>query len=631
MKRKANIVTVPLLRGFGITLLSATLAVGCAGEVTGGKKSATNDPEIEAPELPRNPGMVDGVDDHGNPLTFVRPSFKCDTSLVGGAVAMRKLTNTQYQNSVLDLFRWALGKNDVSDIKTAMASGFSKMPPEHRDTSVHHKGTFRQMDQALQAGHVEHSYDIALAVGKVAANDHMELLLKDCKVEQGSQCIRAFIHDFGAKALRRPLDDAEEIFYESFYGDLSKLDKPAFADLVAGFLTAPQFLYMVEHGDAPVGGKQDVFELSAYELASRLSYHFIQSLPDAELQEKAASGALLDPGTYAAQVDRLLADERARASTEEFFSDFLQLDALPDFTSNLNKPDYKTFVGQTAMPSTMLRQAVTDDVVDMFQYFTWDMDGKYDDLLTTDLSFASSTELANIYGVEPWDRMGGGPPVSLPAGERPGLVTRAALLATELVSTRPINKGVYLRSGLMCEDIPPPPDGAANAPRDTVDRTARETVELITEQDGTACKGCHQTYINHLGYPTESFDALGRHRREELVFDGERKHIGFKPVDTRAQPRVFIEDASFVDDAAGLARKIADSGKAHACLARNYFRFTFARMEDWNDGIGSGEQTSRDGCVLERLRRAVDKGGSLRTMIREVVMAPEFKQRLIAQ
>ena len=85
-----------------------------------------------------------------------------------------------------------------------------------------------------------------------------------------------------------------------------------------------------------------------------------------------------------------------------------------------------------------------------------------------------------------------------------------------------------------------------------------------------------------------------------------------------------------VDGAVGLAQKIVESGKAHACLARNYFRFTFARMEDWNIDEDY-TQTSRDGCVLERLRRAVDKNGNLRNMIREVAMAPEFQQRLIVQ
>jgi hypothetical protein len=62
---------------------------------------------------------------------------------------------------------------------------------------------------------------------------------------------------------------------------------------------------------------------------------------------------------------------------------------------------------------------------------------------------------------------------------------------------------------------------------------------------------------------------------------------------------------------------VAASGKAEACVARNYFRFTFARWED----------LAKDGCTLERLRARLVEGGSFRDLLRETVLAPSFKER----
>ena len=62
---------------------------------------------------------------------------------------------------------------------------------------------------------------------------------------------------------------------------------------------------------------------------------------------------------------------------------------------------------------------------------------------------------------------------------------------------------------------------------------------------------------------------------------------------------------------------IAKSGQVEACLARNYFRFTYARWED----------TSRDGCALEASRAALSNGGTLADLLRAAALSPEFRRR----
>ena len=53
-------------------------------------------------------------------------------------------------------------------------------------------------------------------------------------------------------------------------------------------------MYFVEHGDTAVAGQTGVYDVSPYELASRLSYQLWQTAPDDALLAAAADGSLRD-------------------------------------------------------------------------------------------------------------------------------------------------------------------------------------------------------------------------------------------------------------------------------------------------------------------------------------------------
>ena len=72
-----------------------------------------------------------------------------------------------------------------------------------------------------------------------------------------------------------------------------------------------------------------MYALNDYELASRLSYQYWQTMPDKGLFDAAAAGALRTPEGFSKQIDRLLKDPRARATFDEFYADYLKLDDLP--------------------------------------------------------------------------------------------------------------------------------------------------------------------------------------------------------------------------------------------------------------------------------------------------------------
>jgi len=384
--------------------------------------------------------------------------------------------------------------------------------------------------------------------------------------------------------------------------------------VIGVLLNAPQMLYFVEHGSREVPGKAGVYELSSYELASRLAYQLWQTAPDAELLEHAADGSLLDDQTYRAQVSRLLSDARAQPALAEFFADFTKAEELPALNAKNDDPVFKAFAGAD-LPSAQLRQDMIDDVLGLLGYYTWQKPSGLAAIFQSDSSFARSSELAGLYGVPVWD--GKSAPPAFPSGQRPGLLTRALFLSTGSPNTRPIMKGVFIRRSILCDGIPPPPPGAnAKPPELQPGMTTRETVEELTETPGTVCAACHATLINALGFATESFDALGRYRSEQRFFDADGTAAGSKPVSTSGIPRVTDAETT-ASGPSELMQQIIASGKVEACLARSFFRYTFARWE----------QTAVDGCALEGMRRSLANGGTLVDMVMAASLDGSFRQR----
>lgn len=601
-------------RVWGVCAVSVTLFGGCVGNM-GGSASDSGGSGGDG-------GSGGGGGSPGGPSAFT-----CDKKAVPDSVGLRKLTATQYKNTLRDLMAKTLGDEaEAMKVWSAVAPAVAKFPAEERERSAKDlHGSYRQLDQDLQQSHVDVTYDVATQIGaQLSQTARLTKLAGACASDTNTgndaACVTDFVRKFGERALRRPLDNTEVDFYKGFYGTSTGIDPAGFADIVAGFLTAPQFIYVVEHGDKAVANKADLYQLGSYELASRLSYHFLQSMPDDELWESAKSGALTDAVEYEKQVDRLMGDARTRKSSEEFFTDYLKVADLPAMDALNDRKDYNALAKVNDLPVTnMLRTNMINDAVDFFQYYTWEQPGGMRELLTSELSFAKTADMAKLYGVSAWD--GRGQPPSLPSGERPGFLTRAAFLATGQVNTRPIMKGVFLRTSVLCDEVPPPPPGAGNTPVDTTNRTTREAVELITEQEGTSCKGCHESLINGLGFATENFDAFGRTRQQEIQFDSTGKELRRLNINTKAIPRVIDTDEREVSGAGQLMERIVESGKAESCLARNYFRYTFARFED----------DKNDACTLERIRGSLGNGGNLKDMLRTVALASEFKQRKIAQ
>src|SRR6266511_4984286 len=95
-------------------------------------------------------------------------------------------------------------------------------------------------------------------------------------------------------------------------------------------------------------------------------------------------------------------------------------------------------------PTGDTRENMIDEVTRLASYYATKPDGTFSDLFTTRKSFATTDDVAQIYGVAKWAGTGEPPDIADP--DRVGLITHAALVATGAALTRPIIKGVVLRS-----------------------------------------------------------------------------------------------------------------------------------------------------------------------------------------
>jgi hypothetical protein len=329
----------------------------------------------------------------------------------------------------------------------------------------------------------------------------------EAEVEAAAQKQMAKLIEFAALAYRRPLDERERIDLTGLYDALRKKGSPpedAFRTVLTRILVSPNFLYRTEH--APPGtGAQPV---SAWELASRLSYFLWATMPDAELCRLAADGTLLDSKTVAAQVTRMLKDAKVRGLSTEFAAQWLHVRDLQQ-NREKNAKLFPTFNDE-------LRDALFEETVlflqDMFQ-----SDRPLHDLLDADDTFLNEL-LARHYGIPgiegpQWRRVSG-----VRKFGRGGVLALGSVLTKQsgAARTSPVLRGNWVVDVMLGEKLPKPP---ANVPRLPDEETASEgTVRQLVERHVrlAECAVCHER-IDPFGFALEEYDPIGRFRDKDLA------------------------------------------------------------------------------------------------------------------
>jgi len=462
-------------------------------------------------------------------------------------VALRRLTHSQYNNTVRDL----LGD------QSAPANQF---PPEDFVNGFKNQYQAQNLSPLL----VE-AYSAAaerLARNAFYGGDRRSLL--PCK--PSAACRARFVREFGLKAFRRPLELDEQKRYEDLFRRESDFYKGAQL-AVEAMLQSPHFLFRLEETANP--------KWKPYVTATRLSYALWDSLPDAALFESAARGELASAQGVEKAARRMLDDSRARQAMDEFVAEWLRFDRL--LTASKDRRRFPMFNRETAFAMTEEARSFVADLV-------WN-DRDFTKAFTADYSFINA-DLATIYGVtapaKEFDR------TQFPAeSERAGLLGQSLFLAltAKPEDTSPTARGLFIREQFLCQHVAEPPPGVnTNLPEITEAKPQTNRDRLREHTTNPSCATCHNL-IDPIGFAFERFDAIGRRQDKfKLQFfvtdedDNRRTSKTIElPLDTGGHV-AGIPDSKF-SSPRELGAVLARSPQCQECLVKQYFRYTVGRME----------------------------------------------------
>jgi hypothetical protein len=415
-----------------------------------------------------------------------------------------------------------------------------------------------------------------------------------------ADCKQQIIDKIGMRAFRRPLSAVERQQLGTLFdaGVAEKDFTTGVEWFLTGVLQSPDFLYQFAR---PAAGEQAgaLKPITGYEMASRLSYFVWDSLPDDQLFAAAgAPNGLADPAALKQQLTRMVQDQpRFLRGIGSFYSHWLAIEGFNElarddkaFTTDL----VRALGTSLMMSATQLYNAPSPNISALFSGQSYFLNGT----------------LRTFYGK---GNVGVGAEFAateMPGENRAGLLTHPALMAqlARPQKTHPINRGLFVRTKLLCQEMHPPQGDIPALPEAPVTGvTTRE--EVAEHSKNPMCAACH-TLLDPPGFALESFDQVGRRRDNE----------NGKPLDTSGT----MVSAGDLDGpfAKGeeLTSKIGNSATVRGCFARQYFQFAMA-------GDVTRPVADADQCTLERLSSSFAASGDLKRLVELVASSDSFRFR----
>lgn len=329
-------------------------------------------------------------------------------------------------------------------------------------------------------------------------------ICQPANVSEEAACAQQIISNLARQAYRRNVDQDDLAALTAHYND---------AALTAGFeagietalralLVSPEFLFKVEQEPAGLASGE-VYKISDFELASRLSFFLWSSIPDAELLALAEKGTLRDPQILSDQVSRMLKDPRANALVSSFAGQWLYLRNLDSVEPNTRLfPDF----------DDNLRQSMRRETEMLFGHIM-QQDRSVLELLSADYTFlnerlAKHYGIPNVYG----DHFR---QVSLPVdSQRSGLLGHGSILTVTSYANRtsPVLRGKWVLENILgIPPPPPPPDVPALSESETEVKVLTMRERMAQHRANPVCATCHMV-MDPIGLTMENFDAIGRWR-----------------------------------------------------------------------------------------------------------------------
>ncbi len=458
---------------------------------------------------------------------------------------MRRLTETQYRNSIADIFG--------PDIQ--IAGRFEPIVrPQHELIATGAAST------TISPAGLEQFDAMARNIGAQVFDEAHRAAFMPCLPKDAAKfddaCAMSTLAPLGRYLFRRPQTAAELASYVRIAALATEKSRSFTKGLelaLAAMLVSPDFLYVIE--SAAPGTDQ----LDNYARASRLSFLLWNTTPSEVLLSAASRGDLSDQAKLEATAKKMIASPRFEGGVQAFFSDMLLFEKFEEIAKDpLVFPRFNPDVAK-ALPEQMLRM-ITDSLITQ--------GSDYRDLFTTRRTFMTRS-LGTVYQV-PVRAAKGWEPFEFPQGDdRAGLLGQAGFLALYSHSGRSSAtlRGRAVRELLMCQLVPNPPGNVNFSAVQDINSKTMPTARdrLTTHRSDPSCSGCHKI-TDPIGLTLERFDGIGSGR---LTENGATINVADE-----------IE-GQIVEGAIGLGKAMAANPATSQCVAGRALEYATARtVED---------------------------------------------------
>ena len=310
------------------------------------------------------------------------------------------------------------------------------------------------------------------------------------------------------RAFREPVDEDEIRPYAELIVDPMRRGESFYAAMrvpLTAVLSSPRFLFRAElPPDQKKVNRGDTFELTPYQIASRLAFFVYCSVPDEDLFRYAANGRITEAKHRTELIDAMLDDPRSEALGREFISQWFGLKGLRE----RELADLRS----EGLDAAMLESETVDLVMHLIRN-----NRPVSELLTADYTFADPA-LANYYGLNSDDNEPTDPSRmvkrSLVGSSRRGILGHAGVLTLTSYPNRnsPVLRGKWILENLIGTPPPDPPAGVPELDESSGSNdggTLREQLER--HRADASCASCHRV-MDAMGFGLETFDHLGRVR-----------------------------------------------------------------------------------------------------------------------
>ncbi len=415
---------------------------------------------------------------------------------------------------------------------------------------------------------------------------------------------------FAKRAFRRPVDESELVPFFALVK--SRMDngytfEAALRVGLKGILCSPNFLYL-----CATPGK-----LNDYDLASRLSYFLWSSAPDNALMKLADHGELGRPEVLKSEVERMLADSRSRAFTENFTGQWLSLRNL-----KATIPDKKLYPNFDEWLEYSMPQETYAFFEEILGRNHSVLEFIHSDWSILNERLAAHYDISDVQGSA--FRI-----VKLPPDKhRGGVMTQASVLKVTAngTNTSPVVRGAWVLDHLLGTPAPPPPkDVPAIEPDIRGAKTIRE--QLTKHRQAESCAACH-AMIDPPGNALENFDVIGGWREYYRVVPGEgRQQIKFVTYDGRKKGVGRGPDVDAADELSG-GKKFSDVDSFKQLLLAEPDRFARGLTEKLLVyATGHRLEFSDREPVSAIVDEIKQNNYGLRTLIHAVVQSPTFRSK----